>query len=313
MLLSLGLVACAEGVGPDGAQPTGLTVQTYGSGGSGGPIGDTDTEGDTEGPMPEFGHIWCTRADNSMYENANGVDVDITYLDGSKPEGCSCAPQETHDWLIMNMVGSVVPMDGSISLPSDVVNLRGNIYQDAENECFSLVPNPSFVSNCNDGAFEDSALDADTTTVGFQYPAISYGDRDGAEECDLGRYYEVYPAPGDCSFIDGSYSFTDVRERLKVSGEFVDKVIGMPGCLYLEQARIELNGSGSYVFASVVSGELLHELGIRSGDIPVSLNGYDITTVSGAYDAWSALQGASSFTLVVRRGGSNVTLTYDLI
>ena len=105
MLLSLGLVACAEGQSPPGPQPTGVT---WGSGGSGGPIGDTDTEGDTEGPMPELGHLWCTRADNSMYENANGVGIDITYSDGSSPEGCACAPQETHDWLIMNMVGTVV-------------------------------------------------------------------------------------------------------------------------------------------------------------------------------------------------------------
>jgi len=313
-LFSLGLMACAEGQGPGGPEPTGFPAETYGTGGTGGPVGESDTDGDTEGPMPEFGHKWCTRADNSLYEDANDVEFDIVYADdGSKPQGCSCAPQETHDWLIMNMVGSVVPMDGSISLPPDVLNLRGNIYQQTENECFSLVPDPTFVNNCNDGEFQDSALDADTMMAGFQYPPIAYGDRSGEDTCEVARYYEVYPSSGDCSFIDGSYNFTDVHGTLEVSSGFVDKIIGMPGCLYLEQARIELDGSGSYEFVSVARGELLYELGIRSGDIPVTLNGYDITTVAGAFDAWSGLQEKSSFTLVVNRGSTNVTLTYDLV
>ena len=310
-LFSFGLVACAEGQGPPNPQPTGYPVETYGTGGSGGPV---DTDGDTEGPMPEFGHLWCTRADNSVYEDGNGVEVDIVYADdGSAPQGCSCAPQETHDWLIMNMTGSVVPMDGSVLLPSDVVNLRGNIYQEAENECFSLVPDPSFANNCNDGENEDSPLDADPSSVGFQYPPIAYGDRDGVQECEIARSYEVYPTPGECSFIDGNYSFTDAHGVLMVSSGFVDKILGMPGCLYLEDARIELNGSGSYEFVSVTRGELLYELGVRSGDVPLKLNGYDVTTAAGAFDAWAALQGTTKFTLVVQRGGSSVKLTYELV
>ncbi|MCR9161757.1 MAG: hypothetical protein ACE37F_36295 [Nannocystaceae bacterium] len=300
LLVPLLLAACAEGVGPADPQPSGSFP--------------SDTDGDTEGPMPEPGHLWCTRADNATYEDGSGTEFDVVYADdGSKPQGCWCTAQETHDWLTSNMAGNVVPMDGSISLPSDVVNLRSNIYQDARNVCFSLVPDPSFANNCNDGEVEDAALDADAASIGFQFPSIVYGDRDGVQDCTISMAYEVYPSAADCSFIDGSYSFTDVRGTLQVSTGFVDKIIAQPGCLYLEDARIEPDGSGSYEFASVTRGELIHELGIRTGDVPVTLNGYDITTIGGAFDAWEAVQGATSFTLVVRRAGSSVTLTYDLI
>lgn len=311
LLLSLSLAACAEGGDHPGPQITGYN--TYGTLGSGGPIEDTDTDGETDGPMPEPGHVWCSRADNALYQDGADV-VDITYSDGSSPQGCHCAAQETHDWLLANMTGSVVPTDGSVTLPVDVLSLRNNIYQEAENECLSLVPG-SQPSNCLDGDVNGSAMDTAPSTPGFQPAPLSYRDRFGEESCTLTRYYEVFPPSGECSFLDGEYDFSakDGSNALEVGMGFVDELLRAPGCLYLERGRIELNPQGSFEFVHVAKGELLHELGIRSGDVPITLNDIGISTVDGAYAAWEALQDETNFALVVQRGRETITLEFVLI
>ncbi len=61
------------------------------------------------------------------------------------------------------------------------------------------------------------------------------------------------------------------------------------------------------------SGDLLWELGIRNGDEPRTVNGYGVSTVDGAYDAWWALRSAKVFTMVVARGRGTTTLKFKLI
>ena len=61
------IMACATGEGPPGPQPTGY--ESFGTDGDGGPV---DTEGDTDGAMPEEGHWWCMEATNSSYEDGAG-------------------------------------------------------------------------------------------------------------------------------------------------------------------------------------------------------------------------------------------------
>jgi type II secretory pathway component PulC len=63
----------------------------------------------------------------------------------------------------------------------------------------------------------------------------------------------------------------------------------------------------------VVSGDIADALGLQTGDILQHLNTYDISTPEGALGAFGSLQSATSFTLVVDRRGSSVTLSFEVI
>lgn len=56
----------------------------------------------------------------------------------------------------------------------------------------------------------------------------------------------------------------------------------------------------------------MYELGLRNGDVPLTLNGYSLATYEDVGIAFSALwsNGETSYTLVVDRNSSNITLNY---
>ena len=190
-------------------------------------------------------------------------------------------------------------------------------YGQAASHCFEEAPDPAaFPNNCEDGLVEDGALDADAA-VGFQYPTLHLGNYDLETDCVVPRFYVDgnYQPPGEtCSFMSGSYGFSTTSTGvLEVDRGLVGDIIAQPGCLYTEGGRIELVG-GNYEFTGISRGDLLWELGIRNGDQPLSINGYDVTTVDGAYAAWEALRSSSEFDLSVdRRRVGTVVLEFKLI
>ena len=308
------LSACATGEGSPGPLPTGY--ESFGTDGDSGPV---DTEGETDGAMPELGYQWCMEATNSSYEDG-GVVASIFYAGTmNSPQGCVCASAELHEWLIDNAVSGEVDVSPSASPPQDIGSLRVMAYNQAESDCFDEAPDPIlFPNNCEDGLVEDGALDADTAVAGFQYPTLHLGNYDLETECTVTRFYVdgEYQPPGEtCKFMTaGSYSFTTAPNgALEIGSDLVSDIIEQPGCLYTEGGRIELVG-GDYEFTGIRREELLWELGVRNGDEPLTVNGYDVTTVDGAWSAWSALRSAVDFELEVDRPRvGTVSLKFTLI
>jgi hypothetical protein len=80
--------------------------------------------------------------------------------------------------------------------------------------------------------------------------------------------------------------------------------------------RAQLERLCRYVARPAIAsnGEALYELGLRNNDIPQTLNGMPLENVTDGFDAWYALwhAGEDQYTLVVKRGSSNITLYYQL-
>jgi general secretion pathway protein C len=57
---------------------------------------------------------------------------------------------------------------------------------------------------------------------------------------------------------------------------------------------------------------IMSALGLLNGDVVRSVNGIDMRSPKDAMEAWPALQGASSYTLVVERAGQTFTLAYSI-
>lgn len=62
-------------------------------------------------------------------------------------------------------------------------------------------------------------------------------------------------------------------------------------------------------------GELLYVLGLRDGDMPLTINSLPLETYDDAIDAFSALymtQGETSYFLEVKRGTNTIEFEYEL-
>ncbi len=141
-------------------------------------FGERETQPETLGLIPHEGYLWCARADNAKDEDGRP----ITFDDGTSPEGCHCAPAETHAWMLEHREGAGVTIDGALEVPAGLRLFRDNIYRDALNSCYELAPEGLF-SNCLDEQMQGGALDADADADGFQHPPLVFGDRNGVQRC----------------------------------------------------------------------------------------------------------------------------------
>lgn len=295
---------CATGETVDGIP----NANTLGSAGSGGIEEDTDTDGGDDGSVPETGHLWCTRADAAQYVDTTGqTGLPIAYSDGTPPEGCSCAPRETHEWLLPRLVGNQYVADGP-SLPLDVQNLRNNIYQEAENSCMALTPGAAQQSNCNLGQIEGSALDIQPLP-GFQHPGLYLGSRDGDEECLFTRSFGA-TAP-ECSFVNGSYGISLNGKVRTIPEKTLSRFLANPGCLLAESGRVE-SRAGVYQLSGVTRDSLLWQLGLRTGDQLQSVNGLPLSTIEDAFTAFDVLRDETTWHVIVRRGSRHMSLRYKV-
>ena len=76
------------------------------------------------------------------------------------------------------------------------------------------------------------------------------------------------------------------------------------------------SGSDGFEVQDADAGELLYELGLRDGDIPIELNGYPLDDVGDVADAFAELwlnDGEVSYDLYVLRGTSYITLDYFVV
>lgn len=64
------------------------------------------------------------------------------------------------------------------------------------------------------------------------------------------------------------------------------------------------------MFDGIATGSLMDVLGLQDGDVPRTVNGYDVATIEGVLAARTALGSATSLTVVVQRGSRSPTLEY---
>src|SRR5690606_11242096 len=95
----------------------------------------------------------------------------------------------------------------------------------------------------------------------------------------------------------------------QIDDRFVEGLISDPSQLVeCDRARL-VRITGGYEVNHASSGDLIWELGLRSGDVPYQLNGYPLTTpFEVGYAFWSLWGSATTFALSVARGGGSVTL-----
>jgi type II secretory pathway component PulC len=72
---------------------------------------------------------------------------------------------------------------------------------------------------------------------------------------------------------------------------------------------LEERSAGGFELKNVTVGTLAWELGLQSGDIPLTVNGYNVTTMEGVFDALAGLQTATFLTVAIQRH-SNVVYRY---
>ncbi|MBZ5713288.1 hypothetical protein [Nannocystis pusilla] len=97
----------------------------------------------------------------------------------------------------------------------------------------------------------------------------------------------------------------------------VEALIADPSPLILcdDVTLTELPAGGGFEVDQADLGELLHALGLRDGDIPLTLNGLPLATVEDAMFAFNELwfvEGETDFELEVQRPFAVVTLYYSL-
>lgn len=74
-----------------------------------------------------------------------------------------------------------------------------------------------------------------------------------------------------------------------------------------------MNAAGDPELEGVATGDLADELGLESGDVLVSVNGYSLSRLDDLADAYSALESTTTFTLTIVRNSNSMQLTYDVL
>ncbi len=91
----------------------------------------------------------------------------------------------------------------------------------------------------------------------------------------------------------------------------VGKALGEMASL-ARDARVVPVGEG-FKLAWIRKGSVFESIGVERGDIIKSANGYDVTSMEGAMQAFSKLKSASDISIDLMRGGSKVTLEYRVV
>lgn len=99
-----------------------------------------------------------------------------------------------------------------------------------------------------------------------------------------------------------------------VDGSWLSGVISDPEPLWgCDDALISPYAVGQFVIQRASSGETLYELGLRNGDIPITLNGHSLGTFSGSFAAFADyLNGETEYTLSVLRSNMVISFAYEI-
>lgn len=125
---------------------------------------------------------------------------------------------------------------------------------------------------------------------------------DGVDESTSGA--------GACGSWDPGAEVSIVNRVYYLDQSFIDDLVANPWPLTeCDDTRIdELATAPGFQIQDADAGELLYELGLRDGDIPLTINSLPLETYEDALNAFNALyltEGETSYVLELKRGANN--------
>jgi hypothetical protein len=122
------------------------------------------------------------------------------------------------------------------------------------------------------------------------------------------------PDSGSCGSWAPENEITLTSGVRYVDAAWLDGLIDAPSPLWTCDDAYLLERSGGFSISGANAGEFLYELGLRNGDRLLSVNGYGLTSWANILLAagMEYFAGETSYSLVVRRSNSNITLRYVL-
>ncbi len=121
--------------------------------------------------------------------------------------------------------------------------------------------------------------------------------------------------------VSGEPSFTSTFAQKVGRGTYivdqgrVQQAISNPGQM-MTDARLRpniVNGKEEgFILSEVKSGGIYHSLGLQNGDVLLRINEYDISNPERALQAFTALKGLERVQIDLIRGGSKMTMTYQI-
>lgn len=313
--VALALSACAEGVGV-GAGP----IPTLGSDGEEPP---ETSSGSTGGVS--FGTQWCARVPNPVGTWMGGTPAPEEINEpegGGDPEGCLCADQETHDFLtsILNMQSQAIVTTAHIEQNCPAFAFRQAVYIEARNRCEYIAeeemnPTPDFYTQCSDNLDQDEEDMSNPLVTPLYQDGFPGGCIVGI---DFGGVACSWEGPGDTwsDYYTLSNEIVEVHGTYWIDNDFYVDLKNNPAWLLTDGTRVKWQppvgaAKGYWYFTGCTSGTICYALGIRNNDRPVSIDGMPLKDFDALLDAYEALHLQQAWTLVVKRGGSNVTLNYE--
>ncbi len=134
-------------------------------------------------------------------------------------------------------------------------------------------------------------------------PCEGYGDEAG--ETGAGA-----PSWDPSSSVD----YDQASGHYLVDEAFVAMLRDDPGLILLDATRVDQPpGTGYYALKNVTQGDLAAAMGLQSGDILISVNRYDLSSIDNMVDAYEALENATSFSVEIERSGQAMFFYYDVV
>jgi len=102
---------------------------------------------------------------------------------------------------------------------------------------------------------------------------------------------------------------------VQVDEGFIANLIAKPDLLGSCDDGVISPAGAYFEIQGTASGEFLHEIGLRNGDMVVSVNGQPLQSYSDAAVAYPDLYvaGETSYRLLVERSGAPTTLSIELV
>lgn len=105
--------------------------------------------------------------------------------------------------------------------------------------------------------------------------------------------------------------YDDTQDAYIIEQTFVDAIKQNPALLVLDGVSLsQREGVRGFQFEGISTGSLIALLGFQNGDIPLSINGFDVTSFDGVIRARSALDTATTLKVTFSRSGSTQTAMF---
>jgi hypothetical protein len=120
---------------------------------------------------------------------------------------------------------------------------------------------------------------------------------------------------GSCTSWAPSSNITHASGTYYVDDTWIASTAADPAPLWTCDDAYVAAVAGGFQVGGASPGEALYELGLRNGDLIMSVNGFSLATYSGAMLAWGYLywSGTTSYTLNINRSSVNMSLSYIII